>query len=214
MPQALFLALIIGAAAPSLEPIRPDTGEAGGGRRVEGGGGAVVSEVLGSSRVAAAPLPPPASLDTTRRRRAVTVSPWYERRAMAHRVTALVVPALFAYQYYQGSRLLDNEGEARSAHRAGRTAIVGAFSVNAVTGLWNLWASRGTPGGTARVLHGASMIGAAAGFAVAGTRLVDDMRSAQSLEELTDARHRHRNVALGSMAVTLVSGTAMWLTNR
>lgn len=202
MPAPLFLAFIIGAATPPLEPPPADTGEA-----------VVAASTAGDERWIDR-TGVRRSSDTTRRRRAVDISPWYERRLLAHRVTAVAVPALFAWQYYQGRRLLDDEAEARAAHRAGRTAIVAAFGINAVTGAWNLWESRGAPGGGARTAHGLSMIGAAAGFAIAGTRLVDDMRTAGTREALVDARHRHRNLALGSMAVTLVSGTAMWLANR
>ena len=164
-----------------------------------------------------------APLDTPRARpRATEVSEWYERRMVIHRVTALVVPALFLYQYSLGSKLYDAEDEGRAApawvrpaHRRGATAIAAAFGVNTVTGLWNLWESRDASDGQGRrVVHALSMLGAMGGFTYAGMKLADDAQKAPNREAAMDKRRQHRNVALASMGVTVVSGTAMWLLNR
>jgi hypothetical protein len=170
-----------------------------------------------SGAVAAADTAPP------QQRRSVEVSEWYERRLLVHRVTAYVVPALFAYQYYYGDELYDASTggdaapeNARDRHRLGRTLIVSAFAVNAVTGAWNWWDNRATPEGRgARTLHALSMLAATGGFAYAGVKLAGDFdRPGQPPSFYEDARRNHRNVALASMAVTLVSGVGMWIANR
>ena len=151
----------------------------------------------------------------TTRRVAVDVGDWYGRRLLIHRVTAIAVPALFAYQYYLGDRLYDGreDGDTRDTHRMMRTAIIGAFGVNAVTGGWNLWESRATPEGrTSRILHTVSMVGALGGFTYAGIKLANDMK--EPGVDILAVRRQHRAVALTSMGVTLVSGAAMWLVNR
>lgn len=213
MPATLLIALLIGAA-PLERPVL-DTLMPGASMRAAG-------DTTGEARWMARAAAERAAADTTRRRRSVEVGEWYERRLVVHRWTAYAVPALFAYQYWVGDKMLDAYRENRAApawtnraHRNGRTAIATAFGINAVTGLWNLWETRAQPEGrTARLLHAASMMGASAGFAVAGIKLADEIDRASSYESALDARERHRNVALGSMAVTLVSGIAMWAANR
>lgn len=154
--------------------------------------------------------------DTAPRRRAVVLSDAYATRLKIHRTTAYAIIPLFAYQYVVGRRLWDGvhdtdgvPGWVRPAHRAGAIAIGTAFGVNAVTGGWNLWETRHQPDGRAiRVLHAASMTAALAGFTYAGVRLSDEARTS------ADKRSQHRTVAIGSMGLTLVSGTLMWLANR
>lgn len=157
-----------------------------------------------------------ASVDTGRRAQAVVVTRWHERRLTIHRWTAYSVPPLFLVQAALGQRLYDGaSGRAevqswvRPAHRVGASLIATAFATNVTTGIWNLWASRGEQEGRGiRIAHGASMMAAAGGFTYAGVKLAEDARSS------ADARSRHRNVAIGSMALTLASGAAMWWVNR
>lgn len=154
--------------------------------------------------------------DTSRGTRAIQVSEWHARRLTIHRVTAYTIPPLFAAQYLVGQQLYRGvaraEGPAdwvRPAHRTGAALIGTAFAINATTGLWNLWAERHEPEGrTVRMLHGASMLAAAGGFTYAGVRLADQAQFS------ADKRREHRQVATASMALTLLSGTAMWWINR
>lgn len=154
--------------------------------------------------------------DTTRATRAVDVSDWHARRLAIHRTTAYAVPVLFAAQYVVGQQLYRGVASAagpadwvRPAHRTGAALIGTAFVINATTGLWNLWAERREPEGRAvRLLHGASMLAAAGGFTYAGVRLADQAQFS------ADKRREHRQVATASMALTLISGTAMWWINR
>jgi hypothetical protein len=147
---------------------------------------------------------------------ATRISAWHARRLAIHRVTAWTIPPLFLAQYLVGQELYrgihSESGEAdwvRPAHRTGAALIGTAFVINATTGVWNLWASRKEPEGrVARVLHGTSMIVAAGGFTYAGVRLSEQAKFSP------EKRDQHRLVALSSMGLTLVSGTAMWFANR
>jgi len=185
---------------------------------------------VGDSRVAVRPLANAwqgpivlAPVDTpVRRRRIVELSDWYGRRLMVHRITAYTVPALFAWQWYKGDQLMDRargegsfDSDPKSGHELGAVLITSAFAINAVTGAWNLWEARGTPqGSTARWLHTISMVAAAGGFAYAGLKLTDDIDAAQTFDDAMQARKNHRNLALTSMGVTVVSGVGMWIANR
>jgi hypothetical protein len=75
--------------------------------------------------------------------------------------------------------------------------------MNTLTGVWNLWEGRKDPAGRGkRLLHGAMFLAAAAGFTyvtAAGDNIRDSGR----------ANHWHRDIALGSMTVSLVSWSIM-----
>lgn len=159
-------------------------------------------------------VPSAAIVDTPRvRPRAIEVSDWYGRRLTIHRSLSYAVIPIFAAQWAAGERIYKHGNQApdwaKTTHRAGATALAGIFTVNTVTGLWNLWDSRQTPNGRAlRTVHALSMLVADAGFTYAGVKL--------SKEAETDfnKRREHRTIALSSMAVTIVSGLAMKLYNK
>ena len=157
-------------------------------------------------------LPVPA--DTPRvRPRAVEVSDWYGRRLTIHRTLSYTVIPIFGAQWFAGERIYKHGNQApdwaKTTHRAGATALAGIFTVNTVTGLWNLWDSRGTSNGrTLRTIHALSMLAADAGFTYAGVKLSKDA------ETDFNKRRQHRTIALSSMAVTVVSGLAMKLYNK
>jgi hypothetical protein len=149
--------------------------------------------------------------DTTprRRRKSVEVSEWYERRLRIHRYGAYTTVPLFVFQaaagnelYHKGSGAAD---WARNGHRVGATALATVFSINTVTGLWNLWDSRSVPQGrTRRTIHTLLMLASDAGFAYAGIKLSEDA------EQSADARSDHRKLAYTSMGVA-VTGAGMML---
>jgi hypothetical protein len=143
----------------------------------------------------------------------VQLSDGYYRRLTIHRIGSYTVIPIFTAQYIAGSRLYDQgsaaPGWARPTHKIGAAALAGVFTVNTVTGVWNLWESRHIP--ERRVLrfaHALSMLGADAAFAYTGIKL------SQDAENSMVARRRHRNVALTSIGVSTVSGLAMWIANR
>jgi hypothetical protein len=159
-------------------------------------------------------MPATTSVDTPRvRPRAIEVSDWYGRRLTIHRTLSYTVIPIFGVQWIAGERIYKHGNQAptwaKTTHRAGATALAGIFTVNTVTGLWNLWDSRQTPSGRAlRTFHALSMLAADAGFTYAGVKL--------SKEAETDfnKRREHRTIALSSMAVTAVSGLVMKLYNK
>ena len=77
------------------------------------------------------------------------------------------------------------------------------FTLNTVTGLWNLWESRNAPQGrTRRTAHALLMLASDAGFTYAGARL------SEQAENSVDKRRAHRLWAYGSMA-TALTGVAV-----
>jgi hypothetical protein len=152
-------------------------------------------------------LPPPQG-----RPRAVEVGDWYARRLTLHRRTAYAIIPMFGFQALAGKQIWDKgnlaPAWARNGHRAGATAIAGAFTINVVTGVWNLWESRAASEGRGRrYLHALSMMTATAGFTYAGAYLSNEAET--SLE----ARKQHRIVALSSIGLTAVSGIMMKILN-
>ena len=159
-----------------------------------------------------------APADTVRRRpRAVEVGEGYELRLRVHRYTAYLVPALFAVQYVAGQKLYDEATGgadapdwAKPLHKGNALALGTAFTLNTVTGAWNLWETRSQPEGRPlRLLHAASMLAANGIFLYTGTMLDDD--DGGTFEQRKSDRRRHRTLALTGMGITLVSGTTMLL---
>jgi hypothetical protein len=92
-----------------------------------------------------------------RRRRAIEVSEWYERRLRIHRYGAYAIFPLFAAQALAGNEIFKDPHNApdwaKTTHRVGATGLATIFTLNTVTGLWNLWDSRAATQG--RTSHGA-----------------------------------------------------------
>jgi len=166
------------------------------------------------SRRAGVAAPRRATSDTTRRRpRAVEVSDWYSRRLTIHRYTSYGIIPVFGVQYLAGRELWNDSREApdwaKTTHRVGATTLAGMFTVNTVTGLWNLWDSRSVPQGRAlRYAHALMMLTADAGFTYAGAKLSNEA------ETDADKRSLHRTIALSSMGLTVASGLMMRVLNR
>ena len=147
--------------------------------------------------------------DTLRRRRAplVEYSDMYHTRLSIHRVMSYAMIPLFIGSGYTGFVLRSRKEAApqwvRDAHGplAAGTAIL--FGMNTVTGVWNLWEGRKDPEGrTRRLVHSALFIAAGAGFAYV-TAAGDNIRASGRPNQW------HRNVALGSMGVSLASWVLM-----
>ncbi|MEP6999675.1 MAG: hypothetical protein ABI969_04305 [bacterium] len=144
-----------------------------------------------------------------RRRKSIEVSEWYERRLRIHRYAAYSIIPLFAMQAVAGNQIFPDPQNApdwaKTTHRVGATSLAGVFTVNTVTGLWNLWDSRHAPGGTRRTVHALFMLASDAGFTYAGARLSDQA------ETNVDKRREHRKWAYGSMATALTGAGVMVL---
>ncbi len=153
--------------------------------------------------------PPPAP---AQRVKAVEVSDWYGRRLTLHRRLSYSIIPLFGFQYAAGSQIWDKGAAApqwaRRGHRIGAATLAGVFTVNTVTGVWNLWDSRSVPQGrTRRLIHATSMLAADAGFTWAGAKLSEEAETSLAKRRL------HRTVALSSIALSLTSGLIMKFTN-
>jgi hypothetical protein len=150
--------------------------------------------------------------DTTaprRRRKSIQVGDWYNRRLRIHRYLAYTTIPLYAFQAIAGNQLFQESSGApewaKTGHRVGATALAAVFTVNTVTGLWNLWDSRAVPQGrTRRTIHTILMLASDAGFTYAGLKLSEEA------ENSLDKRRQHRTVAYASMGVAIV-GSGMML---
>lgn len=152
--------------------------------------------------------------DTVRRRpRAIEVSDWYNRRLTIHRALSYATIPVFAAQYVAGERLFEEgssaPGWAKTTHRVGAATLAGIFTVNTVTGLWNLWDSRAVESNRGlRITHALAMLAADAAFTYAGVKLSEDA------ETSADKRSLHKTVALSAMGLTVGSGLLMKILNK
>jgi hypothetical protein len=188
MPVPVALALLIALAAPP----PADTGQAS---IRDSSGGPTLTALTVGIRLAD---------DTVRRPRpkAIEVSDWYERRLRIHRYGAYTIFPLFALQAVAGNQIYqDQRGAptwAKTGHRVGATALAAVFTVNTVTGLWNLWDSRRAPQGrTRRTVHALFMLASDAGLTYAGARL------SEQAENSSEKRRLHKVWAYSSMATAL-----------
>jgi hypothetical protein len=160
--------------------------------------------------------PPMVASDTPHvRRHAVEVSDWYARRLSIHRGLSYAVIPLFAGEWVAGNQILvrgrDAPTWAKTSHRAIATTLAGVFGVNTVTGLWNLWDSRGVePGRALRTTHAIMMLAADGGFAYAGHTLANRAEN----DVTGTVRRQHRTWALASIGVTVTSATMMKVFNK
>lgn len=182
-------------------PVRRDTIEGAGPTLAGDSALAAFRAILGDST-------------TTRPRpKVVVLSDWYYRRLLVHRVVAYATIPVFALQWAAGDQLYRKGSDAptwaKSMHRAGATTLAGMFTVNTVTGLWNLWDSRSVPQNRAlRTVHALTMLAADGAFTYAGVKLSEEA------ETSTSKRQLHRTIALSAMGVTVLSGLAMKIWNR
>ncbi len=186
--------LLHGPSAGAVGPASPDT-------IITADQGAVRRD---TASVAVAPAL--ASNDTVRRRpKAVEVSDAYALRLTIHHYTAFTTIPLFALQSISGNQLYQAGGSTQGhetaawLHSASAAGLGAAFTINTVTGLWNLWDSRDNPNGRVkRWLHSGLLLASDAGFTYAGIKLGSEARRSQS------ARDEHRRIAFISMGTALV----------
>jgi hypothetical protein len=153
--------------------------------------------------------------DTTprRRRRAVEVSDAYALRLRIHRYASYTVIPLFVAQAVAGNQMYQSGGSdpswAKTLHGVGAGGLAAVFTVNTVTGVWNLWESRGvSEGRTAKLVHSAFMLASDAGFTYAGVKLGPDATRSGT------ARQEHRRWAYASMGSALAGYATMLIANR
>ena len=147
--------------------------------------------------------------DTTKRRKAplVEYSEVYHSRVGIHRAMSYAMIPLFLGAGYTGFQLRNKKDQApqwtRDLHGplAAGTAIL--FGMNTLTGVWNLWEGRKDPvDRKKRLVHSALFLAAGAGFTYV-------IAAGDNIRASGQSNHWHRDVALGSMAISLVSWTIM-----
>jgi hypothetical protein len=147
--------------------------------------------------------PPP------RRPHAVEHSDAYYTRLKIHRIGSFTILPLFAGEYLLGQNLIQHNTVSPSwvkpAHGAVASALGVVFLSNSVTGVWNLVESRhDKEGRTLRWIHSLSMLTADAGFAATGL-------TAHGSRGGSANNDTHRNLAIGSMSIAVISTAIMWL---
>ena len=156
-----------------------------------------------STQTTPSPVPPPPSQPAPS---PTVYTHAYEVRADIHKYASWATIPVFAAEWALGQSLYDNpssSGARRGAHAAVGTAIVGLFGVQAVTGVWNLWASRHDPQGRKiRVAHSALMLASNVGLLVASANGPNSRKP-----DFNSAKVTHRNVAIASIGI----GTAGYL---
>jgi hypothetical protein len=142
-----------------------------------------------------------------RRPRAIEYSDAYNTRLTIHRYGSYTMLPLFAGEWYLGDRLLNGVNPPswmKPAHARVAGALGVLFTVNTITGAWNLWDSRDDPSGrTRRYLHTGLMLASDAGFAWAGAL-------GGSAKHNFDTARRHRDIAIGSIGLSTVGTALMW----
>lgn len=163
------------------------------------------------SRLAAPPRAEASVADTVRPRprpRAVEVSDAYALRLRIHYLASYATIPLFAVQTIAGNQLYRSGGPtpawASNLHQVGAAGLGALFTVNTVTGVWNLWDSRSVQEDrTLRWIHSGLMLASDAGFTYAGVKLGGEAKNSQS------ARIQHRRWAYISMSTAMVGYATM-----
>jgi hypothetical protein len=152
------------------------------------------------------------SADTVKRKRpkSIEYSDAYYTRLQIHRVASYAELPLFATEYVLGERLLKEERTGfpssglKTAHTTVALGLGALFTINTVTGVWNLWDARSDPSGrTRRLIHSIAMLGADAGFALAGA-------SGGGAQDSQSGANHHRTIAVSSMALATAGTAMMW----
>jgi hypothetical protein len=145
------------------------------------------------------------------RPRAIEYSDAYYTRLRIHQLASYAELPLFATEYILGERLLKEERTGfpsqglKTAHSTVALGLGALFTINTVTGGWNLWDARHDPANRAlRLIHSVAMLGADAGFAWAGAS------GGGAKKNQIDANH-HRTIAISSMALATAGTAMMWL---
>lgn len=148
-----------------------------------------------------------APADTVRRRHAIQYSDAYAVRLKVHRIGSYTMLPLFAAEYSLGQNLLNDSRPPswlKPTHVGVALGVGALFTVNTVTGLWNLWDSRADPSDrTRKWLHAGLMIASDAGFMWTGA-IGGNSRT-------SDSRQQHKNVALASIGLSTAGTVMMWL---
>jgi hypothetical protein len=147
-------------------------------------------------------------------RQAIEHSDAYYTRLAIHRAGSYAILPLFVGEYLLGQKLMSRGDVAswvKPTHGVVAGTIGALFAINTVTGVWNLVESRSEPDGRARrFLHSALMIVADAGFVYTGA-IAGEAGGDDDFGEGGGSPNRHRDFAIGSMAIASTATLIMWL---
>ncbi|HXT17174.1 MAG TPA: hypothetical protein VN706_16170 [Gemmatimonadaceae bacterium] len=149
---------------------------------------------------------------SVRRRHAISYSDQYYTRLTIHRYGSYAMLPLFAAEYSLGQNLINDANPSswiKPTHTAVALGIGALFGVNTITGAWNLWESRDDPSNRGlRITHTVLMLASDAGFAITGA--LTPKTHSFDFSEVQSSRNRHRNWAIGSMALSTAGTALMW----
>jgi len=132
----------------------------------------------------------------------------YKVRNTIHKTASYLTLPLFIAEYALGAYMYAYPDKIttglQSAHRTVGISLGALFTVNTVTGVWNLIEARKDPNKkTKRTIHGIAMLVADAGFAVAG--LMRPKYPIDNVQTYYNQRQTHRAIAVTSMVIAGVS---------
>jgi hypothetical protein len=144
----------------------------------------------------------------------VEYSDGYALRATIHKASSYAMLPVFALQYYSGTLLVrERNGWSYAPEWAHRLhgplayGMAGLFTVNTVTGVWNLWEARNDPEDRKRrTWHAMLMLAADAGFVTTAFLIPKD---GPPPPVPIDPPRPHRTVAIVSMGAAALSYTIM-----
>jgi len=140
---------------------------------------------------------------------AIEYSDAHETRAKIHKYASWATLPLMATEFALGEKLYNDPNSQtsslRGVHGAVGAGLIGLFSVNSFTGVWNLLESRPAPGHTKRLVHGLMMLAAEGGFVAAAATAPGHSRN--ELVSIDANKATHRDIAFVSIGV----GTAGYL---
>jgi hypothetical protein len=156
----------------------------------------------------------PADTPVVRRPRAIEYSDSYYTRLTIHRYGSYVMIPLFAAEYSLGQNLMNDASPPtwmKPAHGLAAGGVGVLFGVNTITGVWNLWEARDDPAGrTRRIVHSVMMIASDAGFLATGATAPGHHHFFTNYNDYLHRERVHRDLAIGSIALSTVGGAMMW----
>jgi len=172
--------------------------------------GAPRPSIAASVRALAAEASSDSQVTTLPRPVAFEYSDGYYTRLKIHKYASYATIPLFAAQFAVGQKLYNGNGSdgTRSVHGALAVATGALFTVNTVTGVWNMIEARKDPHkSTKRTVHGVLMLLADAGFVATGLLTPEEREREFGVEGGGGgtSRSTHRAVALTSMGIATVA---------
>jgi len=204
LPLLLASAGRAAALAPDALLPLPDGGMVLDGGDIERAARTEVASPLAAVSIAPeqGPQPPP-----TRRPVAFEYSDGYMKRLKIHKYASYAMLPVFVAQYAVGQKLYNGQGSdsTRAWHGALAATTAALFTLNTVTGVWNLAEGRKDPNHrTKRTIHGVLMLAADAGFVATGLMAPESEHGFEH-EGGGSSPSAHRTVALASMGVATVA---------